>query len=292
MTPDRIANAICQDKGFKGHVVMVEGKKDVKLFDRFFDQHAAKIVPTFGKYKMRDVFDLLNERNYSNKIGIRDADFLRVRGKYDPNFSEPIFVTDFHDSEIMMVKSNSCRNFLRITIENKDLTEYEKKCGRLIRDLAFDLCYNLGCLRLANKQYSLGLSFKPARPEGNRIKYKSFVCNRTAIFLGNDALVNALYEYSKNRGHLVASKELILEKMEEVIAEGFPECEIVNGHDIAEVLVIIVRDVLKSSSKMLHSSDCVEDLLILGFDMHEFAKTNLFGRLLQWEVSTGAKILL
>jgi hypothetical protein len=294
ITPDRTANAICQDKSFSGFIVLVEGKKDLKFYGRFIDKKVARLVPTFGKYNLREVFLLLNKRNYTRKIAVRDADFLRIKNnpKFDPNYSENIFPTDYHDSEIMMVKSHACRNFLRITLDEEKLDAYEKKIGCLIRDLAFRLSYNIGCLRLANKTYNLGLSFKPEKPEGNRIKYKNFICNRTGEFLGDEKLVNTVHEYSKNRDTKLAAKVDVEEKLKIILLERHPADEIVNGHDITEILAIIVRDVLKSTSQLLRSSDCVEDLLILGFDPNEFSKTHLRAKLLAWENSVGTNIIL
>ncbi|WP_332854536.1 DUF4435 domain-containing protein [Duganella sp. S19_KUP01_CR8] len=294
LTPDRMANAICLDKNFKGFVVLVEGKKDLKLYDRFIDKSSAKIVPTFGKYNLKEVYTLLTKRDFPRKIGLRDADFLRIGGnpKYDPAYAEEIFATDFHDSEIMMIKSHACRNLLRVIIDDAKLSDFEQRNGLLLRDFAFNLCYSIGCLRLANKRFDLGLSFKPDKPEGNRIKFKSFICNKTGGYLGDDRLVNTVFEYSKNRGNIVAPKDLISEKLAVVMAESHPADEMVCGHDMSEVLTILVRDVLKSASKLLSNSDCIEDMLILGFDAKEFSKTQLFSKLATWENSSGNKILL
>lgn len=255
LTPDRMANAICLDKNFKGSIVLVEGKKDLKLYDRFIDKSAARLVPTFGKYNLREVFSLLKQRAFPRKIGLRDADFLRIHGnpKFDPGYDDDIFTTDFHDSEIMMLKSRACRNFLRVTLDDAKLVEFERANGRLVRDYAFHLCYNIGCLRLANKRFDLGLSFKPEKPEGNRLKFKNFICNRTGNFLGDDKLINTVFEYSKNRGREVLPKDVILEKLSLIRKEAYPIEEIVCGHDMSEVLAIIVRDVMKSTREALNN---------------------------------------
>jgi hypothetical protein len=293
ITPERTANAICQDKSFKGFIILVEGKKDIKLYDRFFDRTVTKLVATFGKYKLRDVFALLTQRGVERKIGLRDADFLRIPNnpKFDSDYAENIFPTDYHDSEVMMVKSHACRHFLRVTLDDDKLDEFEKKNALLVRDHAFRLSYNIGCLRLANKRYELGLSFKPVKPEGNRLKYKSFICSRTGVFLGNEKLINTVLEYSKNRGNSISTRAEINDKLELILKENHPIDEIVNGHDMTEVLAIVVRDVMKSTSKLLQNSDCVEDLLILGFDSHEFSKTQLRAKLSGWEAASGNKIL-
>jgi len=293
MTPERTANAICQDKSFKGIIILVEGKKDIKLYDRFFDRTLTKLVSTFGKHNLRDVFTLLTQRGVERKIGLRDADFLRIPNnpKFDPNYAESIFPTDYHDSEVMMIKSHACRHFLRVTLDDDTLGEFERKNALLVRDHAFRLSYNIGCLRLANRRYKLGLSFKPEKAEGNRLKYKAFICSRTGVFLGNDKLINTVFEYSKNRGTAISTRAEITDKLELIIRESHPIGEIVNGHDMTEVLAIVVRDVMKSANKLLQNSDCVEDLLILGFDSHEFSKTQLRAKLSGWEATSGNKIL-
>lgn len=285
ITPARIANAICQDTTYYGYYVLVEGKKDVRIYRRFTSDGAAKVKATFGKNKLREVYKILTDRNFERKIGIRDADFLRIRGnpKYSADFVDPIFATDGHDAEMMMVAAGVIRNFLLIISDEEKVGAFEKKHNKLIVDMIFNLIRPLGNLRLANKRFGLGLAFKPERPEGNALRIDRFLNNKDWSYNGDESMINTVVEYSKNRGSTVASRDVILEKLQEVSAEEHPSNDICNGHDFAYVLHLISKYGIGSKSKLLQDSACVEDLLISQFDWIKFTRTELYSKIEQWQ---------
>ncbi|MCI1012297.1 DUF4435 domain-containing protein [Herbaspirillum sp. C7C2] len=285
ITPARIANAICQDTTYEGYYVLVEGKKDVRIYRRFTSDVSAKVKATFGKSKLREVYRILTERNFVRKIGIRDADFLRIKGnpKYTAEFTDPIFVTDGHDSEIMMVATGVINNFFLMVTDEAKVAVFEEKHNKKVVDMIFSLIRPLGNLRLANKRFGLGLAFKPERPEGNALRIDRFVNSKSWGYNGDESMVNTVIEYSKNRGSVVASRAVVLEKLREISMEEHPNNEICNGHDFAYVLHLISKQGIGSKSKLLQDSACVEDLLISQFDWIKFSGTQLFARINQWQ---------
>lgn len=285
ITPARIANSICQDKSFEGSYILVEGKRDVKIYKRFALEGKAKVKATFGKGRLREVYGILTERNFQKKIGIRDADFLRISGnsKYSDSYSEPIFATDGHDAEIMMVAAGVIRNYFLIIGDEERLAAFEARHNRLVVDIIFSLIQPLGNLRLANKKFGLGLAFKPERPEGNHLKIEKFICNKTWVHAGHEQMINIVYEYSKNRGGVVSSRELILNRLDETLAENHPCNEICNGHDFSYVLHMISKNGIGSKNKLLQDPACVEDLIISQFDWLKFSKTDLFSKIGKWQ---------
>ncbi|MGX4643779.1 hypothetical protein [Massilia sp. SYSU DXS3249] len=292
ITADRIANAICQDTVFKGFIVLIEGKKDQKLYSKFFNKQNARLVQTFGKYKQRDAYQILSDRGFLRKIAIRDADYLRIPGnnKYDAAYNADIFPTDYHDSEIMIANSRAFDNFISVLFDEEKLSAYEKAIGKDFRSLIFELAYVLGCLKLANKRYNLGLSFKPARVDGNKLKINKFL-NLTGLpSINKDVLINTIYEYSKNRDAVVAQRAAISQKLDLILAENYPILEVCNGHDVCEIISILSKDALKNENKALQNADTVEDMLRLAFDNVEFMKTNLANLLNCWQQKSGKKI--
>jgi len=287
MTPQRVANSILLDKSFAGYYLLVEGKKDIKVYRKFINENEGKLKPTFGKYNLREVYSRLSSAGFQKKIGIRDADFLRTKGniKFDHSYSDWIFPTDHHDSEVMMINTDALNNLLRTVSTEEKIASFEEKHKTSIRNLAYSLAYPIGCLKLANKKHNLGLSFKPERPEGNRIKFKRLICDTRFTTLGNITMVNAIHEYSKNRDTVLADKVKILEKLQETMEENHNITEVVNGHDLAEVLYLIIKKGLSSTSKILQDADCIEDALAMTFDITHFSKTNLFSTLKNWETS-------
>lgn len=290
ITPARIANSILQDKSHDGYYLLVEGKKDIPLYRKLINKELVKLRPTFGKYKMRSAVELLNRRGFDKKFGIRDADFIRIREDYCPNYNEKIFITDCHDSEGMMINQDCFSDFLYTISTEKNITDFNEKYGD-VRELIYTLAYPIGCLRLANKIYQLGLSFKPESPEGNKFKIRNIISEKDFTFQGNLDLIKTIVNYSTNRGDAIADQEIILEKLEEIISEKHSHLEIANGHDLSEILHLVCRKGLKSKDKALVNADCVESMLTMSFNYTNFMKTNLFGLLDQYQLSQDDKIL-
>ena len=58
ITPERTANAIMQDSRFNGYYLIVEGKKDVKLYGKFINEETIRIKPAFGNEKVKKVLKI------------------------------------------------------------------------------------------------------------------------------------------------------------------------------------------------------------------------------------------
>lgn len=283
ITPERIANSIMQDRRFRGHV-LVEGAKDLKVYSKFFNRDEVKLTQTFGKYKMREAFSILSERNYMSKFAIRDADFLRVCGnvKYDDNYQDDIYATDGHDSEVMMVAVNALEDMLSVAMGADVIESLEEKLGEPYKDRLFTLAFQVGCLRLANKRGGLGLSFKPATQDGNRIKFKKFICDKN-LTIDPDKMIHIIWEYSKNRGIEVSDQQTIKTKYEEVKNNNHANLEIVNGHDISEIICFLASVGAKCKNHIFQHPDRVEEALALSFDRDKFRRTQLFGKINSWK---------
>lgn len=283
ITAARIANAICQDTSFAGMYLLVEGKRDVKLYGKFVEKPSVKVKPTWGKYKLREVYKILRDRGFANAIGIRDADFLRIKGnsKFSDTFQDAIFVTDHHDAEIMIAFSGAIDEYLSLISDAAHIEEFEKKIGISIFDLTVSLCHDIGCLRLANKRFSLGLSFKPEKPEGNKIKIHKFI-NTSNWSISRSLMINTIWDYSQNRGVSVANRDDIAKAIEKISKENHSINELINGHDLSAILHAISVSGLKSKNKLLQSVDCVEDLLVAVFDLKRFSSTKLYEEISIW----------
>ena len=280
ITPERTANAIMQDKRFLGYHLIVEGKKDEKLYGKFINKNEVKIRPAFGNEKVKRVIEILDERGFEKKIGIIDADFKRIL-----NITENIgglFITDDHDIEVMIIKTKALEHVLNIYCKDANIKAFEKKIGSNIREAIYDLGKEIGYLKLANKVYDLGLVFKPESPEGNQIKYNKFTCSKSFNFLGSGALIETAINYSRNRSNTIKSKSEIEERYKEFSEKELDLMQLVNGHDLANFLYILMKKILKSRSKMLNDFGCIEDSLILAYDFSFFKKTQLFAQIVKW----------
>lgn len=284
ITPERIANSLMQDTRFKGTHVLVEGIKDLKVYTKFFNREEVRLTQTTGKYKLREAYGILSSRGFTRKIAIRDADFLRVKGniKFDQDFKDDIFVTDGHDSEVMMIMVDTLEDLLSVGVDQQIQRAFEKKANSTIKKVVLDLAYLTGCLRLADKKENLGLSFKPASPDGNRIRFKKFICEKT-FSLNIDQMIHIVWEYSKNRQKVVSTKQVIRAAFDKILLQENNYEDMINGHDVAEIVCIIASVALKSKSNIFQHPDRVEESLALSFDRGKFRKTNLFQNINRWQ---------
>lgn len=279
ITPDRIANAILQDNSYKGLYVLVEGKKDCKLYSKFLDLKNTRVRPTFGCDKLIQVFDILNKRGFDKKIGILDKDFFEFYGTL-PQL-ENVFFTDYHDIEVMIFVTKALDDVLRIYTFQEKVEEFEKKTGKGIREIIFELSDKIGYLKLIEKKYGFGLKFKPDTVDGKQIKYSDFISDKM-VYNGDDSLISSIINYSRNK----TDKKLINNEIKEkYISEKLNKYEskhLSNGHDISNIVFLFLKKTVRSTNGMLNDYNSVEDSLILAYEFEDFKKTELYKSLLIW----------
>ncbi|HDG1670449.1 TPA: hypothetical protein PFE31_004777, partial [Kluyvera ascorbata] len=138
---------------------------------------------------------------------------------------------------------------------------------------------------------NLGLAFKPLRPEGNKLKYKKFICEQNFLYLGHEKMINTVVEYSTNRGGDIASRDFISKCLEKIIEEEYNPFDIVNGHDLSEILYIICKKGLKSQNKLLNDAGCVEDMLRMTYNLDHFKKTKIYDELSHYQAKIQKLVL-
>lgn len=291
MTPSRIANAILQDNSYEGYYILLEGEKDIKLYKKFIDS-SVKIKITFGKSKQRDVYEELTSRNFFKKVAIRDADFIRTLGntKFDSKYDKDIFLTDYHDSEVMMINSEALNSFFSTIHTGDKINIFETKYGN-IKNIINKLAITLAHLKLVNKRYKLGLHFKPKDISSPKIKYRKFICEKDFIFLGKDELVDTVIEYSKNKSDNIFNKKDILSKLDIVEKEENDILELVNGHNLCEILYILLNKGVKIKNSFISDADSIESALCMSYDSSYFKITNLYKNIEKWEKNNNIKLL-
>ena len=93
-------------------ILVVEGKSDIRFFRSLFNHENIKIESIDGKKQLITSMQNFIE-SYRNKVlSICDADFDHIEGMEDERKLSDIYLTDFHDSEVMMLKSNSLNSFI------------------------------------------------------------------------------------------------------------------------------------------------------------------------------------
>jgi ribosomal protein S8 len=287
---DRVANAIMMDNSFKGFYLVVEGVKDYNLFSKFFDKNNVKIKEAFGCEKVKSVLEILKREGYSNRFGIIDSDFgkiLNVNHNVDG-----LFITDSHDIEVMIIKTNALESVLRIFTSAEKIENFERRRNQTIRSVIMELGAEIGYLKLAHKIYDLGLIFKPHSPEGNQIRYRDFIDERDNLrFKGRASLVQTLLNYSNNKTPNLKSEQEITERLNEIAAQSYDIEQLVNGHDLTNILYLLIKKVFVSTSRMLNDFNAIESSLTLAYEYEDFKQTDLYSKIKSFEDALQTTIL-
>jgi hypothetical protein len=281
ISPDRVANAIMMDNTFGGLYLIVEGKRDSRLYGKFIQKDNVRITEAFGFQKVLSALQILSDRGFLRKFGIIDSDFAAILNIQ--HNKENLFLTDYHDSEVMMIKSSSLDQLISTYCSKEKVERFEKKYGP-IRDVIFKLGKEIGLLKLTNMIHDLGLVFKPADVDGNQIKYKDFIDESNLEFKGTKKLVESIISYSRSKMANMKPAEVIFEKLEQVGQVEYNIDHLVNGHDLSNILYLLFKKVFSSKNKMLQEYKAIEDSLFLAYEYEEFKKTILYHDILEFAI--------
>jgi hypothetical protein len=276
----RVANAIMLDNSYSGFYLIVEGVKDSKLFNKYINHSNVRIREAFGRVNVEQVLNTLSERGFNRKVGVIDSDFDEL---LDIKSATPDLVkTDHHDIEVMIFKTKAFDEVLKVFCSVTKIAKFEKDAALSIRDIIMSLAKELGYLKIANKIYNMGLHFRPATSEGNELKYHNFIDEKTLKFKGIKALIETVRNYSNGKSenlvaYDIAEKNLLLQQK-----IAYDVYHLVNGHDLGNILFLVIKKTFGSPNKMLTSHHSVEDSLLLAFDYDDFKQSKLFKLLTEW----------
>ncbi|MEO6693365.1 MAG: DUF4435 domain-containing protein, partial [Saprospiraceae bacterium] len=174
LTPDRIANSIAQKTSFKGTYLIVEGNSDYTLYRKFTEQEFCEIEIAFGNCNVIRVIEELQQRGFTDALGLIDSDFRRLDGNLPKN--KNIIVSDDHDIEVMIIKSKALDTILAHHCDSiKYSTHLEDLKIKDIREDLFNLSKSIGALKWINKSEQLGLLFKPHKQDARPLDYTNFI---------------------------------------------------------------------------------------------------------------------
>lgn len=256
-------NPISKDKIW----IFVEGEDDIKIYPKFFINENVIFRQTEGScYKLPEVIRQVLAIT-PQIIGIKDADFDRLEHK---DTIENLFITDFHDVEMMMVAHNSTLN--NIFAEHLILNDCEAVRNTILEQIKF-----LGFVRWYNNYYDI------------EIKFKGLGLNR--FYDGNsdfdiEKCINELNIRSSNR-----KKDLCIREIQDFINNtSITEenlMELCNGHDFCKMLTIHLF--CHVSTKVPSYKDIEKSLRLSYKD--EFYSSNLYNNIKEWSNNNTYNIL-
>lgn len=248
--------------------VLLEGKADILLFRKLFNEKKCKIerIPG-GNKKVENAVETL--MSFSPLVfGIRDADFIRI---IDTTYSKTnIFLTDCHDIEMTMLSFNSV--LAPLFYEHTQLTEnqFMGKINQLI-----SIIRQIGILKLVSESEKLELRFDCGFQD--LISFRDYSFNFSAFF---DRVIS-----NSPKSNVMDLNELRA-KILQLESDEHDMFQLTNGHDLTKTIATYLRECHKVNIGFAE----VEKSLRLIFRTEHFMQTRLCCELNIWQIANSTQL--
>lgn len=248
-------------------IVIVEGKSDISLFRSLINTQHVKLESFDGKDPLLSTMIELHSE-YPNRIfAICDADYIHVNSEENIYEAHSVFLTDYHDAEIMLI--NSCA--LKMYIDEYSSSEAVDFLKSSLFEMAMEAAYSIGLIRWLNYREDLGLRF-------DGMNFRHFVDIRPQEILINESdLVQEVLRVSTNLDVHVTSDYLI-DSIQRLNDENKCQLQINCGHDVTKIISMVYQKNWASLETNMNQRK-VESALRIGFRVDEFIQTQLFAKL-------------
>lgn len=253
---------------YKDKIIMVvEGKSDIKLFRGLFNTEMIKLESIDGKNNILGAMSDLADEYPKRILAISDADHSHLTADGIDYERLCVYLTDYHDAEIMLVNSPSLEYFVNEYSSPESLDELKADLLSMVLDAA----YPIGLLRWLNSVEDLGLRF-----EG--INFRTFIDVETMrVSVDEIALIDEVIRRSSKLEDTVTSEYLINSLVKYREKNGC-KLQVSCGHDVTKIISIIYQTRWASLElNMDHRK--VESALRIGFQKRHFMATNLYKKI-------------
>lgn len=248
--------------------VVVEGLTDQKLFSRLLDHQNVVIkISHCGVTGVLTIVETLRKEEV-NILGIRDADFLHL--EQTEEIPENIFLTDYHDAEMMMASSDDTLNTVGVEYSiNSSLPELRQK---ILESLSF-----LGGIRWVNYTEKVGLNF-------DKVDIRLF-CDKQRQVIDKEACLSHINKRSRNKTREITKTD-VLAKIKD-FSQKMPDLlNLCNGHDFQKAFAHYVnqnKEKAKAKEKSINPEE-IGKIFRSAYTQSEFRKTALYKNLQEFSV--------
>lgn len=256
-----------KDKSF----LVVEGITDFRLYSKFIDPSCCEVIIADSKQNVEACIKVFNEEKALGILGITDRDFDGLEPELEviPN----VFVTDGHDLECMLIKSNAFEN---ICIEYGDKEKYMKFESHIkmpIRDYLIKQVALIGYLRWYSLKEQLGLRF-------SNLEFEKFIDTKT-LEVDLSRLIDYVLFGSKKAKETESS--LISKEVKKLKARHHDEWQVCCGHDLMVVINLGLMHVFGNYNAKNLFPGQLEGNFRLAYTKEDFKQTQLYKQLVTWE---------
>lgn len=243
--------------------VLVEGETDYKLYGKLLNGDRTKVewVPGGVESLLSALTELIKETQ--RVIGIRDADFLHLNQQSET--LPQLFLTDAHDAEMMLLACDAA--FAAVVAEYLPArrADYAVLRETLLASLAF-----LAGLRWVNHCEDLKLNFRAGLAD--------FYDAANLAITDTNRCLDDIARRSSDKERLPSAQE-IADKIA-TVTDYYKLCQ---GHDAESALSLHINAIKPQNAK---AAD-IGRALRLAYRHEDFAATQLYRQLKDWEIQTG-----
>ncbi|EPK5117232.1 hypothetical protein JHZ10_003742, partial [Acinetobacter baumannii] len=221
-----------------------------------------KLESIDGKKNLLLAMEELVNSHKGKIISICDADFDHIEDLEHQRNKFDIYLTDYHDSEVMMLKSGSLFSF----IDEYSKDEYLLSLKSELLNNVFNASKALGILRYINYKYNMKLSFK-------KLNFSQFIkVNLLEVELNVETLVDILISRSPNFSQ---SKKEIFDHYYSFLKNDYVDEQINCGHDLTNIIACVFRQKEISLETNMDTKK-IETALRLAYQKDFFKNTKLY----------------
>ena len=233
LTAADIANEVRMTRSLhRGVFVIVEGDTDARVYGRFIDSDHCRIIPANGKDNAIESLAILDRDHFRGVFAIVDSDFWQLDGIAPP--ADNVFVTDTHDLETMIVRSDAL---------DAMLAEFARPVkADTVRKLLLDITMPVGYFRWLSTpgQDDLCISFRD-------MKRERFVIKRNGT-LSVD--IRRMVSEALEQSHSVdVDRNVIISRLKALMSgKKHDPWHVCRGHDMIYMLHLSLHEVYGNNS--------------------------------------------
>lgn len=269
-----IANEVSMMRSvFKGTVLIVEGVTDSRLYSKFAEREAVKVLIAHSKDNVRrSVTECLTRRGDDRVVGIIDKDIDGLIGRKK---SPPLFDTDRNDVESMMMCSKAFDDVMSEYADGEKLKSFEERYGKLSDAIARAACPICTLMYISYKR-GMNMSFKD-------LDHSRFV-NPHTLEIDIPRMVAEVYSQSMAQMY---PKQTIVDQIRSMVRNMDDPWDAVRGHDAVSILALALRNGLGSYNAKYIRDGELSGALRLAYGLAYFKRTDLYASSGNWCGSRG-----
>lgn len=248
--------------------VFVEGIDDTILYEKFFNQDRVIVSQTEGVSRLTEIVGCLDRHGLENYfIAIKDSDYDRINCSL-PSYDN-LFLTDKHDLETTIISVAAVEMLLKENLRYADIKKEKVETqiidGEALIVEACDMLLDISYIRWYNNEYDKNINFDVLKFQDVLSTYGALDCKSCLKYLLDNPC---------NKSVNVTSEDINAFKADH--GEIDDVFQLVRGHDLCEVLYILIKKNRYYRQKSNLSSDKIEMYLRSGFSKEQFRSTELY----------------